>query len=81
MVTAATRSFWKSFLHGLAWILFAIAGVAFLAGGKIISESVKIDRIVAEMLGFMIAIAVGALGYILKNLGDDLVSDHDPPGQ
>jgi hypothetical protein len=54
----------------LAWILFAIAGVAFWAGGKIISESAKIDRILAEMLG-LIAFALGALGYILKNGADD----------
>ena len=81
IVTAATRSFWKAFLHGLAWILFAIAGVTFWAGGKVISESAKIDRILAEMLGLMIAFALGALGYILKNSADDLGSDQDSPSQ
>lgn len=78
-MTAATRSLWKAFLHGLAWVLFAIAGVAFWAGGKVISESAKIDRILAELLGLMIAVAVGAVGYVLKNFGDDLGSDKDSP--
>lgn len=81
IVTDATRSFWKAFLHGLAWILFAIAGLVFLAGGKVISESAKIDRILAEMLGLMIAFALGALGYVLKSSADDLNSDQDPPTQ
>src|SRR5438477_319739 len=65
-MTAATRLFWKTFLHGLAWILFAIAGLAFWVGGRAISEFGKIDRILAEMLGLGIAFASGALGYILK---------------
>ena len=80
-MTAATRSFCKVLLRGLAWVLFAIAGLAFLAGGKIISESEKIDRILAEMLGLGIALATGALGYILKSTADDLGTDKDSPGQ
>jgi hypothetical protein len=81
IVTAATRSFWKAFLHGLAWVLFAIAGLAFWVGGRAISEFGKIDRILAEMLGLLIAAATGALGYVLKNFSDDLRSDQDSPGQ
>jgi hypothetical protein len=76
-VTSATRSFWKASLHGLAWVLFAIAGVTFWAGGKVISGSAKIDRILAEMLGLMIAFAIGAVGYVLKNFADDPGSDQD----
>jgi urea transporter len=79
IVNAGTRSFWKAFLHGLAGVLFAIAGLTFWAGGKLISESAKMDRILAEMLGLMIAFLLGALGYILKDLGDDLGSNHDSP--
>ena len=62
-------------------MLFAIAGLAFLVGGQAISEFGKIDRIVAEMLGYLIAAATGALGYVLKNFSDDLGSDQDSPGQ
>ena len=81
IVTAATRSFWKAFLHGLSWVLFAIAGLAFWVGGRAISEFGKIDRILAEMLGLLIAFATGALGYVSKNFADDLGSDQDSPGQ
>ena len=57
IVITDTRSFWKAFLHGLAWVLFAIAGLAFWVGGRAISEFGKIDRILAEMLGLLIAAA------------------------
>ena len=80
-VNAATRSFWKAFLHGLACVLFAVAGLTFLAGGKLISESAKMDRLLAEMLGLIIAAALGAVGYALKNFGDDLGSDQDSASQ
>ncbi len=80
-MTAATKSFWKAFLHGLAWILFAIAGLAFWVGGQAISEFGKIDRILAEMLGLGIAFATGALGYILKTTADDLGAERGSPDQ
>ena len=79
-MTAATRSFWKVFLHGLAWILFAVAGVAFWVGGRAISEFAKIDRILAEMLGLGIAFATGVLAYILKSTADDLGAERDSTG-
>lgn len=81
IVTAATQSFRKALLQGLAWVLFAIAGLAFLVGGRAISDFGKIDRIAAEMLGLLIAAVTGALGYVLKNFSDDLGSDQDSPGQ
>jgi hypothetical protein len=80
-MTAATRSFWKIVLHGLAWILFIFAGLAFWAGGRAISEFGKIDRILSEMLGLGIASVAGALGYILKTTADDLGSEQDSPDQ
>ena len=80
-MTAAIRSFWKAFLHGVAWTLFAIAGLAFWVGGRAISEFGKIDRILSEMLGLGIAFATGMLGYILKTTADDLAGDQDPPDQ
>jgi len=80
-LNTASRSFWKVFLHGLAWVLFAVSGLTFLAGGKLISESAKMDRILAEMLGLIIAAAIGAVGYALKNFGDELGSDQDSASQ
>ena len=74
-MTSASRSFLKAFLHGFAWILFAIAGLAFWVGGRAISEFGKIDRILSEMLGLGIAAGTGALGYILKTTADDLNSE------
>ena len=62
-------------------MLFAVAGLTFWAGGKFISESAKMDRILAEMLGLMIAVALGAVGYALKNFGDDPGSDQDSASQ
>lgn len=73
------RSFRKTFLHGVAWILFAIAGLAFWIGGRAISEFGKIDRMLSEMLGLGIAFATGALGYILKTKADDLGTEQDSP--
>jgi len=68
-MTAAIRSFWKAFLHGVAWILFAIAGLAFWIGGRAISEFGKIDRILSEMLGLGIAFATRDAGVHLENYG------------
>jgi len=62
----STESFVKLLLRGLAWLLFVIGGLSFLVGGRMISESWKIDRILAEMIGLGIAGACGALGYGLK---------------
>ena len=77
VVTAANRSFLKAFLHGLAWVFLAIAGVAFWVGGRAISEFGKIDRILSEMLGLGIAAGTGMLGYILKTTADDLGGEKD----
>jgi hypothetical protein len=80
-IATLSRSFWKAFLHGLAWVLFAIAGVAFWVGGRAISEFGKIDRILSEMLGLGIAAGTGVLGYILKTTADDLGAEQDSPDQ
>jgi hypothetical protein len=80
-MTATTQLALKALLRGLSWLLFAIAGVSFWVGGKAISEFAKTDRILAEFLGLLIAVATGALGYILKNAADALNSSQDSPGQ
>jgi hypothetical protein len=80
-MTATTRSFWKACSRGFSWIFFAIAGLAFWAVGKAISEFGQIDRILAEMLGIAIAVATGVLGYILKATADDLGGAQDSSDQ
>jgi hypothetical protein len=80
-MTAVTKSVLKVLLNGLAGILFAIAALAFWVGGRAISEFGRIDRILSEMLGLGIAVATGALGYILKTTADDLPGDADSPNQ
>ena len=79
-MTAVTRSFLKVLLRGLAWVLFVIAGLAFWVGGRAISEFAKTDRILAELSGFLIAFATGAIGYVLKNTADDLGGGEDSSG-
>lgn len=78
-MTTTTRSLWRALLHAVAWILFAIAGLAFWWGGRAISEFGNIERIFSEMLGLGIAFAAGGLAYILKTKADDLGAEQDPP--
>ena len=80
-MTAATRLVLKALLSGLAWLLFAIAGLAFWVGGRAISEFAKTDLILAELLGIGVAFATGALGFILKSTADDLDGSEDSSDQ
>jgi hypothetical protein len=75
----SAESIVKLLLRGLAWLLFMIGGLSFWAGGRLISESWKIDRILAEMIGLGIAAVCGGLGYGLKTAGepDDVNKDSD----
>ena len=61
--------------------MFVMAGVSFWGGGKLISESENMDRLSGEMLGLLIALVVGALGYALRRLGDLLGPDGDSVSQ
>ncbi len=62
VMTPSTRSALKSLLGGVAWLLFAVAGLAFWIGGRAISEIYQVDRILAEMEGMALAVVTGALG-------------------
>jgi hypothetical protein len=57
-------------LKGVAWTLFAIAGLAFWVGGRAISEFAHTERILAELEGLVIAVALGGLGFVAKTAGD-----------
>jgi len=58
-------------------VFFAIAGVAFWVGGRAISEFGKIDRILSELLGLLVAAGTGVLGYGLKTTAHDLGAEQD----
>ena len=76
-MTVASRSALKSLLRGVAWLLFAVAGLTFWVGGTAISEFTKADRMLAEMLGTAITVASVVLGLVAKNTADDLDEGED----
>jgi hypothetical protein len=80
-MTASTRLASKYLLRGVSWLLLAVAGLAFLVGGRAISEFGKTDRIVAEMEGIGLAIVTGGLGLVAKTAAENLDEDEDSSGQ
>jgi hypothetical protein len=60
------RSTVKLLLRGVAWFLFAIAGLTFWMGGSVIGVFEKTDRILAEMEGTAIAALFAGLGAAAK---------------
>jgi hypothetical protein len=71
-MSASTKSTLASLLQGLAWLLFAIGGIAFWLGGRAINEFAKTERILAEMEGIGIAVLCATLGALTKTAGDHL---------
>jgi hypothetical protein len=59
-------------LKGVAWLLFVIAGLAFCVGGRAISEFAHADRILAELVGLVIAGLCAVLGVLAKTAGENL---------
>jgi|HubBroStandDraft_5_1064220.scaffolds.fasta_scaffold372504_1 hypothetical protein len=80
-MTTTSRSVLKAFLRAGSWLFLGIAGVAFFVGGRAISEFAKIDLILSEFLGLLIAGASGAAAYALKNSADDLGMTADSASQ
>jgi len=80
-MTTATRSVLKASLRAGSWLLLGIAGIAFWVGGRAISEFAKVDRILAEFLGLLIAVVTGIVGYVLKTSADDLDGTEDSTSQ
>jgi hypothetical protein len=62
----------KRLLKGTSQLLFVIAGLLFLVGGRAISEFTKTDLILAEFLGIGLAAVFFVLGIVAKNAADDL---------
>jgi hypothetical protein len=74
---ASTKSTVKSLLRGVAWLLFAIAGLTFWWGGQAISEFAKTERMLAEMEGISLAVLFAGLGAIAKAAEDRFEGDED----
>ncbi len=62
----------KPLLKGTSQVLFVIAGLLFLVGGRAISEFAKMDWVIAEFLGLGLAAVFFVLGMMAKNAADDL---------
>jgi hypothetical protein len=56
----------RSVLQGVAWLLFAIAGLAFWVGGRAIHEFARTERMLAEMEGIGLAAVCAGLGAVAK---------------
>jgi hypothetical protein len=70
-MNASTKSTLKSFLGAVAWLLFAIAGLSFWIGGRIISEFTKTSRVFGEMAGIFISLVCLGLGALAKSAGEE----------
>jgi hypothetical protein len=66
-----TKSTWKAFLRGVSGLLFGIAGIAFLFGGRVISELTKTSRVLGEMAGIFISLVCLGLGALAKSAGEE----------
>jgi hypothetical protein len=71
-MSSSIKSALKFLLHGVAWLLFAIAGLAFWLGGRAINEFAKTERILAEMEGISLAVLCAGLGAVAKAAGERL---------
>ena len=61
-MNTSAKSALKSLLQRTAWLLFAVAGLAFWGGGRAISEFTKTERLLAEIEDIGLAF-VGARVY------------------
>jgi hypothetical protein len=76
-ITVVAQSVLKAFLRVVAWLLFVVAGLSFWVGGRAISEFGKVDRMLAEFFGLLVAGVAGLFGYILKEKADDFDDSRD----
>lgn len=82
-MTAATKACLASLLKGTAWLLFVMAGLAFLLGGQAIREFAKAEWILAEIEGTSLAMLLGGIGVVARTAatrleeGDSIISLSD----
>jgi hypothetical protein len=60
------------FLQGLSKIMFLIAGISFLFGGRALCEFEKLDFVLAEFLGLAFAAMCIAAGFIAKSKAEEI---------
>jgi len=65
-MTAATKTGLASLLNGTAWLLFVMAGLSFLFGGRAINEFAKTGWILAEVEGVGLAMLLGGIDAIAR---------------
>jgi len=73
----SNRSSWKAFLRGISGVLFGIAAIAFLFGGRAMREFTKADWVLGEMAGIFIALICAALGAWAKSAGEEDINDDE----
>lgn len=56
-------------LRGVGKVLLMAGALAFLWGGRAISEFAKIDRLFAELYGLLAAAALALLGFFAETRG------------
>lgn len=67
-----TRKTLKYFLQGLSSVLFAIAGLSFLVGGRVLMAFWKVDFVLAEFLGIACAALCIGIALVAKSKIEDL---------
>ena len=63
-------------LRGVAWIFGVAAALSFWVGGRALHEFAGFDRIFGEMVGILLAIALGLITLSLRGLAER-IDDHD----
>jgi hypothetical protein len=82
-MNATTKAGLASLLNGAAYVLFAIAGMAFWFGGGVIHAVVQTERSLAEAEGICLAALFGGIGALSKTIatrletGDGMISLSD----
>jgi hypothetical protein len=61
----------RPWLLKLSWALLISAAIAFSAGGRIVHELTKADRILAESVGIALALLLCLLGALARYFAED----------
>ncbi len=64
--------------NGAAWLLYVMAGMAFLFGGRLIHAFAQTERILAEAEGIGLTVLFRGNGAILKAIGSLLEQGNRP---